>query len=303
MRDYHPRMAEEDTLPRDIWDRGFAEGERRMKRALLGQASTGLLGGFDVMFGLAIVFTLSGALLAVTTEEISHAIGALPFGIAFVFLTIGRSELFTENFLVPVGAYFAGRGSARDLGRMWMLTLIFNMVGIAIIAALLTVDGVLPASAFEAAGYLGDKFVDRGLAAALVSAILAGIAITLYTWLTLAATSDLAKVVIALLIGYVLLLPVLNHAMVSFGEITLAVFSGATDTTLWDVAWRMGVAVVGNTIGGIGFVTITRLVQVSGEPHDEEHASRSLRERILLPSTHSASPDEGDGGERTGERD
>jgi formate-nitrite transporter family protein len=297
-------MAEGDALPRDIWDRGFEEGERRMQRALPGQASTGLLGGFDIMLGLAVVFVLSGALLAVTTEELSHAIGALPFGIAFVFLTIGRSELFTENFLVPVGAYFAGRGSARDLGRMWVLTLIFNMVGIAIIAALLTVDGVLPASAYEASGYLGDKFIERGFAAALVSAILAGIAITLYTWLTLAATGDATKVVIALLIGYVLLLPAFNHAMVSFGEVTLAVFSGATDASAWEVTWRMGVAVLGNTIGGIGFVTITRLVQVSGEPHDSEHASRTLGQRMLRPS---APDDEGEAadrqGSRTGDRD
>lgn len=274
----------EDALPRDIWDSGFEEGERRMQRRLPGQASTALLGGFDVILALAVVFTLSGALLAVTTEELSHALGALPFGIAFVFISIGRSELFTENFLVPVGAFFAGRGTARDLARMWSMTLIFNLVGIAILAALLTIDGVLPDSAYEAAGFLGDRWVDRGFVDAMASAIIAGVAITLYTWLTLATKSDAAHVVIALLIGYVLLLPVLNHAIVSFGEVMLAVMSGATDTNVWDVTWRMGVAVVGNTIGGVGFVTMTRLVQVSGEPHDPEHAERSIRDRILLPS-------------------
>jgi formate/nitrite transporter FocA (FNT family) len=34
--------------------------------------------------------------------EVAHLVGALAFGIAFVFVVIGKSELFTENFLVPV---------------------------------------------------------------------------------------------------------------------------------------------------------------------------------------------------------
>ena len=182
---------------------------------------------------------------------------------------------FTENFLVPVGAWFAGRGTMRKLLTMWSLTLVFNFVGLVIFAWLLAIDGVLPHSALEAAGALGDQFVERDFTTALASAILAGAAITLYTWLTLAAQTEIARIVIALLIGYVLLLPVLNHAVVSGGEILLAVIAGTTDTTAWDVIWRMGVAVGGNTIGGIGFVTVTRLVQVSGEPHDPEHQQRS----------------------------
>ncbi|HKJ36744.1 MAG TPA: formate/nitrite transporter family protein [Solirubrobacterales bacterium] len=278
----------EGTLPRDIWDQGFEEGERRMNRRLPGLASTALLGGFDVMLGLALVFSLSGALMAITTPEVAHAIGALPFGVAFIFITVGRSELFTENFLVPVGAFFAGRGTARKLMRMWGVTLAFNFVGIAILAALLSIDGVLPDGSLAAAGELGDKFVDRGLGPGLASAVVAGVAITLYTWLVLATKTETARIIIALVIGYVLLLPILNHAIVGFGEVMLAIFGGETVTTVWDVTWRLLVAIVGNVIGGVGFVTMTRLVQVSGEPHDAEHAKRQgIRERILLPSAFS----------------
>lgn len=260
------------ALPRDVWDRSFEEGERRIKRRMPGQASTGLLGGFDVMLGLAVVFSLTGALMTVTSEELAHAIGALPFGLAFVFLTIGRSELFTENFLVPVGAFLARRGTARELLIMWTMTLAFNLVGIAALAALLSVDGVLPAGALDAAGILGDTFIDRGSGEAFASAIVAGTAITLFTWVTLAATSESTRVVAAMLIGYLLLLPVLNHAVVSFGEVMLAISAGTTDASLGEVTSGVAIAVAGNTIGGIGFVTLTRLVQVAGEPHDPEHA-------------------------------
>ena len=272
------------ALPRDIWDESFEEGERRMKRRMLGQASTGLLGGFDVMMGLLVVIVLTGALSTVTTGELAHAIGALPFGLAFVFLTIGRAELFTENFFVPVAAVLAGRGSKRELGRMWTAAIVFNFVGIIVLAAILTIDGVLPQSALDAAGDLGDKFVGRGFVDGLASAIIAGTAMTLFTWLSLAARSETTQVLAALLVGYVLLLPVLNHVVVSFGELMIAIFAGTTEAGLWDICWRIAVAATGNTIGGIGFITATRLVQVSGEPHDAEHAKKtSSRDTVVFP--------------------
>jgi formate-nitrite transporter family protein len=264
--------------PREIWENSFEEGERRMKRRPVGQVSTGLLGGFDVIFALTVVVVLTGALLTVTNAELAHAIGSLPFGIAFVFLTVGRAELFTENFLVPVGAFLAGRGSAGELARMWVMALVFNVVGITVIALLLSVPGVLPESAREAAGELGQRFADREIDAAIASAVLAGAAITLFTWLTLAARSETTRVVIALAIGYVLLLPVLNHAIVSYAELALGVFSGTTETSLGESLLRFGIAVIGNTVGGVGFVTLTRFMQVSGEPHDEEHLRRQPRD-------------------------
>lgn len=272
------------ALPRDIWDESFEEGERRMKRRVLGQASTGLLGGFDVMMGLLVVIVLTGALSTVTNDEIAHAIGALPFGLAFVFLTIGRAELFTENFFVPVAALFAGRGTLRELGRMWTAALVFNFVGIVVLAAILTIDGVLPESAYDAAGVLGDKFVSRDFLEAFASAIIAGTAMTLFTWLSLAARSEVTQVLAALLIGYVLLLPVLNHVVVSFGELMIAMFAGTTEASFWEVFSRIAIAATGNMVGGIGFITMTRLMQVSGEPHDAEHARKThARETIVVP--------------------
>jgi formate-nitrite transporter family protein len=263
--------------PREIWEESLDEGERRMKRQPLGQASTGLLGGFDVMLALTAVAVLSGALMTVTSDELAYAIGALPFGFAFIFLTIGRAELFTENFLVPVGAWFAGRGTLGELGRLWLVALVFNLAGIAFIGFFLTVPGVLSESALEAVGTLGQRFVDRGVGEALASAVLAGMAITLYTWLVLGARSEGTKLVAALAIGYLLILATFNHAVVSFGELTLGLYGGTTDATIGQVLSQLGLAIAGNTVGGIGFITMARLVQVRGEAHDSEHLARSRR--------------------------
>ena len=264
-----------EPMPREIWDRSFDEGERRMERTALGQASTGLVGGFDVIVGLIVALTLTGAVYSVADDELAHAIGSLGFGIAFVLITIGRSELFTENFLVPVGARLAGRGSNAALARMWGLTLVFNLIGAAALAAIVSVHGVLPPSAYEAAGRLADTFSGRGYGEAFASAIVAGAVMTVYTWLAMAARGDVARIILALLIGFLLLLPTLNHVIVGFGELMMGTISGAAHPGLGESLAHFGVALVGNTIGGIGFVTLTRLVQVGGEPHDPEHASKS----------------------------
>jgi formate/nitrite transporter FocA (FNT family) len=266
-------VSENGLNPRQIWNNSVGEGERRVNRRPFGIAATGLVGGFDVMIGLALVVTLTGAMMAITTEEVAHAVGALPFGVAFVLITIGRSELFTENFLVPVVAVLARRGTYGQLVRMWGMSLALNALGICVFAAILSVDGVLPASAHEAAGILGQTWVDRDFLDGFASAIAAGTALTLFTWLTMAARDHGTRLFLGMIIGYVLLLPQLNHAIVSFGEVMLGIFTGTTDASLGEVVSGELVAVAGNVIGGIGLVTVTRLIQVSGESRDEDTAA------------------------------
>lgn len=260
------QTSRDDAQPREIWEDTVEEGERRLTRGVTGLAATGLVGGLDVMLGLTAVTVVTGALLSITDIELAHVVGSLTFGIALVLVTIGRSELFTENFLVPVGAVFKDRGSRRDLARMWALTLVFNLAGLTILAVILATDGLLPVSAHEAAGDLAQTFAERDFLAAAGSAVVAGLVMTLFTWLAIATSSDGAKVAIALLIGFLLLAPTLNHAVVSFGEVILAVFAGTSDIGALDLAYREVVAVAGNLIGGLGFVTATRMVQVGGEP-------------------------------------
>lgn len=283
---YPARMA--GRTPRDIWDRACEEGDRRVARSTKGEAATAFVGGIDVMVGLGITLVVSGALLAITTEDVAHVVGAMFFGIAFVAIAIGRSELFTENFLVPVVAVLARGRSKRELAKIWSISLLFNLLGITLFAALFAVEGVLPESTVEAGAFLGDKFVDRGILDGLASAIIAGTAITVFTWMSIATERDSTRVILGLLIGIVLLVPILNHSVVSFGEVMFAIFSGGTQTSVGEVALSELVAIVGNLLGGLLFVTSSRMLQVSGEPHDEAHARKQkLRSRILLPTRRS----------------
>jgi formate/nitrite transporter FocA (FNT family) len=213
---------------------------------------------------------VSGALAVSLPEQIAHLGGSLAFGIGLVMLIVGRSELFTENFLVPVGAVLRGTHRIVDLLRLWGVTMVANLVGIFVLALIFTRAGLVPPETLDAAGKLADTFAERDFVSALLSAIVAGTVMTLLTWLTHAAERDSARIMLCMLLGFVLAAPSLNHAIVSFGEMGFGLLADTTEKATWtDLAQNFPVAVLGNMLGGLGFVTVMRLMQVRGEPNED----------------------------------
>ncbi len=259
--------------PKEIWEDGLDEGHRRLERRPSGLLATGALGGLDVMLGILALVLTTAALETVLNEELAHVLASTTFGLGFAFIVIGRSELFTENFLIPVTAALAGRERPSRLARLWALTFAGNLAALAALASVLAVDGVFDSSSvLSVAGELSDTFGRREFAPALASAIVAGIIMTLFTWLVLAAERDSTRVVLALLVGFLLAAPSLNHAVVGFGEMFFGLVAGTAEVRWIDLVQNLGVATLGNLIGGLGVITATRLLQVSGEEGGGEEA-------------------------------
>jgi formate/nitrite transporter FocA (FNT family) len=265
--------------PAEIWESGLDEGERRLTRGWTGLAATGFAGGVEVFVSILLLAVCAGALREVAPEAVAHVIASLAFGVGFVFITLGRAELFTENFLIPVGAVWSGRAGLGALVRMWVITLVFNLVGLALFAAMCSVTGVLEPSALRSAGTMADTLGDRSALAALLSAIAAGTVMTLFTWIVAAAESGSARVLASLIVGFVLAAPSLNHAIVGFGEMIFGLFAGTSHATVGDLVRNVAIAIAGNTIGGVGLVFGTRLAQVRGEP-DSDSGARTAPERL-----------------------
>jgi len=106
----------------DAFDRTVREGERRLDRSWPQLLGTGAMGGIDVSVGVY-------ALLAVLTRTSNEVLAALFFGIGFIALQPAGSELFTENFLVPIAALVAGRSTVSRLFRQWGGALVTNLAG------------------------------------------------------------------------------------------------------------------------------------------------------------------------------
>lgn len=146
-----------------------------------------------------------------------------------------------------------------------------NLVGLLIVAAILTRAGLVPPETLDAAGALADTFAERNLVSAFLSAVLAGTTMTLFIWLAHAVERDSARVLIAMLIGFILAVPSLNHAVMAVGEMAFGLLAGTPEKATWtDLAQNFPVAILGNLVGGLGFVTLARAMQVRGEPTDDE---------------------------------
>lgn len=259
--------ALEDEL-NDALDRQLDEGVQRLGRGSVATAVTGFFGGSEVAFGVL-------AMVGVYHETGSHLLGGLAFSLGFVALLLARSELFTEGFLVPVVTVVAKRARVVSLLRLWGLTLVGNLVGGWILMWL--VVQAFPdyhADLVE----MGTHFVEAGLSLETFSlAVLAGAAITLLTRMQSGTDEMSAKIVAAVGIGFLLAGLQMFHSildsLLAFGALhTGDAGFGYADWAQW-FSWT----VAGNMLGGLGLVTLLRLVRSRQRVAEEREKSTKQR--------------------------
>ena len=227
------------------------EGVKRLRRGWPSLLATGFVGGVDVSVGVFAAFL-------VLANDGSELIGALAFSIGFIALTMAGSELFTENFLLPLTAVATEKGTWRQVGKLWVGTASMNLVGGLMMVVLVMI--AFP-EVTDVAVEKGGEFVDTGPGLQLfVSAVLAGIVITLMTWMQTGASLG-PQLVAAVAAGFLLHYGGLAHAVVASLEVFGAVMGDEAYTAgQWPALFAVMVA--GNMVGGIGLVTMVRLVQV-----------------------------------------
>src|SRR5436305_10700138 len=247
------------------FDRTVEEGEYRVNRSWQSLLATGTVGGLDVAMG---VF----ALLLVKQETHSEVLAALAFSIGFIALTLANSELFTENFLVPIAAVAARRSEWPKVIRLWGGTAATNFLGGWVLMAF--VIGGLP-KVRPTAVALGHQYAHLGIGwTSFALAVLGGTVITLMTWMEHSTNSVGAKLLAAIVAAFLLAAGSLNHVIVVSIEMFAALQAHAPFGYA-DWAGMAAWAALGNMIGGIGLVTVLRLLQVTGENSSSANRNRS----------------------------
>jgi formate/nitrite transporter FocA (FNT family) len=253
----YQEAVEQELL--DSFDASVEEGWGRLHRSAGNLGATGLMAGLDVGFGVL-------ALMFVQDQTGSELLGGLAFTVGFFALFLGRSELFTENFLVPVTTVVAGKGTIRQLLRLWSGTYVMNLVGGFIVAWLLV--GAYPALDGIAVE-LGEKITDRGISVeSFMLAVLAGAAITLMTWMVRNASTEAGQLLAVGAFGFLLGATHMNHVVVISIKMFAGLQVGGTSYGYADWLALSSFSVLGNMVGGLGLVTVLRLMQI-GRPHIE----------------------------------
>jgi len=248
--------------PETIYARTKEEGARRLSRPLLEEISTALAAGFDIVAGITVLGLLNSQLSHHFGTPAAHVVGAMGFGIGFIFLILGRGELFTENFLVPIAGLDDGEDKSTwsNLLKLWLTSPLFNVLGGLVIILIVTTHSVLPFGTGAAIAHTALIVHANGVLALFMSAIFAGALITAMTWFVEGQATMMPRVLAAWLAGFILALGNFNHVIVVTLELTFGYRYGAHFNWAFIVG-NFGIAAAGNIVGGIGLVTLNRLTQ------------------------------------------
>jgi formate/nitrite transporter FocA (FNT family) len=157
---YQPAAEDEEPKPLgqetpEIVEDASRIGEKRLERSSLGDIVTSFIGGLSICFGVIAMAWVAASLGGAESPSTAQLLGSLAYPVGFVILLVGKAELFTENFLLPVTGVIERRGSLRQLLSLWGRSLVFNLLGTFVFAALISRPGVLPRRSPPSSGCSG----------------------------------------------------------------------------------------------------------------------------------------------------
>ena len=248
--------------PETIYERTKEEGKRRLQRPIVEEISTALAAGFDIVAGIVVLGLLVHFTERHFGKEAAHVLGSMGFGVGFIFLIVGRGELFTENFLVPLAGldHEDGDTSWRNVLKLWTISPVFNVLGGLLMILIVTTHSVLPYGTGTPIIETAQTLHANGVLALFMSAVFAGGLITAMTWFVEGQATMMPRIVVAWICGTMLALGSFNHVIVVTLELIFGYRYGAHYSWLF-ILGNFGIAAAGNMVGGIGLVTLNRLTQ------------------------------------------
>ncbi|MEM8938801.1 MAG: formate/nitrite transporter family protein [Bacteroidota bacterium] len=234
------------------------EFNRSNSGLLISAFGAGLEVGFSVLL-MGTVFTLFGE--SVNPESLKMYL-ALSYPLGFIFVIIGRSELFTEHTALALLPVLNKSVQVSDLFKLWGLVYTGNIIGGFVFSFLLTAIG--PSVGFiskEAFYHLAYELIDYKWYTILTSALLAGWMMGLLGWLLTSSQETISRIVVIVLITTIIGIAGLHHCIVGSIEV-FAGFITSRQITLFNYLKFQIWATIGNAIGGAVFVAILKFSHV-----------------------------------------
>lgn len=254
----------------EILENTLENALRQIKRPagglLLGGISAGLNLSFGALFmGIALTFSAEFSSLLVKQFVLANA-----SVIGFIIVVIGQSELFTAHSTMGILPLLDRRASLSELGRLWSIIYIGNMIGCIIFAALIAVLGpalnVVTPKAFASLAHALLPFSGTTI---FLSGIIAGWLMGMVVWLTSASRYTVGKFLIIWLLTLAIGFGPFHHCILGTTEILSAMFLGNTISAA-SLFHFLGWTTLGNIVGGSVFVAILNYGQSAkaGNPKD-----------------------------------
>ncbi|HSM08262.1 MAG TPA: formate/nitrite transporter family protein [Gemmatimonadota bacterium] len=234
-----------------------------------------------VTAGFAIVLTFIGFAVGTAQFPDNDFLAALLYPVGFVYIILGRYQLYTENTLPPVKLVLMRFASLPLLLRLWGTVLVANLTGAALGALVLARTHVLSPEAIEAGAGLALHGLEGGAWTAFFKALFAGWLVAGVVWLGYAARDSVTRLLLVYIVFYMIAVAELFHVVTAAADVLFFVFLGAPGPGLGALAAGFWFPVLlGNTVGGVLVFTLLAYAQAeSGRL--EELPVLSLRDSLL----------------------
>lgn len=251
-----------DEKPKEAYDimheqveAGLKEHNRSDLGLFLSSSSAGLEVGFSVLI-IGVIYTLF-------KNESTHGqlavMMALVYPIGYIFVIIGRSELFTEHTTLATLPVMNGQATLRSLAKLWLIVYLGNLVGGYIFGSILLVfNGEIHLIGNDFFYFVSEKMLKYSVGATLISSIMAGWLMGMLSWLLSSAEDTFSRVVMIFLVTFLVSIAGLHHCIVGSIEVFVAFFAGANQISWVQFLRFQGLATLGNIIGGVFLVAIVK---------------------------------------------
>jgi formate/nitrite transporter FocA (FNT family) len=189
-------------------------------------------------------------------------VASFGYCLGFIFVTMGRQQLFTETTLTVMLPYLKGTHRMTDVARYWALVFGTNILATVLFAAAASIPHVFQPDAVQAFTELGVKAVGPGFAIIAVKGVFAGWLIALMVWLMPAAGPARFFVVIA--VTWLISVAQFSHVIAGSVEGAFAALHGAISWGDYLLVFLLP-TFAGNSIGGVVFVALLNHAQVKAE--------------------------------------
>lgn len=253
-----------------ILEHTIEEALPQLERSTQGLLLSGLSAGMDIGFSVLLMAIVLSLFHGVFPEPVVLVLEASMYSVGFIFVILGRSELFTEHTALAVLPVLRGLAPVNSLLRLWGLVYISNIVGGVIFALVLTyLAGPLQFLKPWALLDIGSSLLNHSWEVMLISGILAGWMMGLLAWLLAATRDTISQIVIIWLVTTSIGLAGLHHCIVGNVEVLAALFTN-DQFSIFDYLRFLGLATLGNILGGAVFVALLKYSHSKRSEKQEE---------------------------------